>query len=164
MDTITDIKPQRRDKNRVNVFLDGKFAFSLAYNQAKVLTVGQGLSQVVMANLLENDSVDKAYEKAVRFIGYRPRSILEVRNRLIKYGIEFEVIEKVINRLQEENVLNDTDFALLWVENRRTFRPRGKLLLRKELLTKGINDSDIEIALSEVEESADARQLVYSKL
>ena len=164
MDTITDIKPQRRDKNRVNVFLNGRFAFSLAYNQAKALTVGQGLSQVVMANLLENDSVDKAYEKAIRFIGYRPRSILEVRNRLIKYGIESEMIEKVISRLQEENVLNDTDFALLWVENRRTFRPRGKLLLRKELLAKGINDSDIEIALSKVEESADARQLAYSKL
>ena len=46
MDTITDIKPQRRDKDRVNVFLDGKFAFTLAYNQAKALTVGQGLSQV----------------------------------------------------------------------------------------------------------------------
>lgn len=164
MDTITDMKPQRRDKDRVNVFLDGKFAFSLAYNQAKVLTVGQGLSPVAMANLLENDSVDKAYEKAVRFIGYRPRSILEVRNRLIKYGIDSEMIEKVISRLQDENVLNDIDFALLWVENRRTFRPRGKLLLRKELLAKGINDSDIEIALSEVEESADARQLVYSKL
>ena len=164
MDTITDIKPQRRDKNRVNVFLDGKFAFSLAYNKAKVLTVGQGLSQVVMANLLENESVDKAYEKAAQFIGYRPRSILEVRNRLIKYGIESKVIEKVINRLQEENALNDTEFALLWVENRRAFRPRGKLLLRKELLDKGINDSDIEIALSEVEESADARQLAYSKL
>ena len=61
-------------------------------------------------------------------------------------------------------MLNDTDFALLWVENRRTFRPRGKLLLRKELLAKGINDSDIEIALSEVDELADARQLAYSKL
>ena len=164
METITDIKPQRRDKDRVNVFLDGKFAFTLAYNQAKVLTVGQGLSPVVMANLLETDSLDKAYEKAARFIGYRPRSILEVRNRLIKYGIESEVIEKVISRLQAKNVLNDTDFALLWVENRRTFRPRGKLLLRKELLAKGINDSDIEIALSEVDELADARQLAYSKL
>ena len=70
----------------------------------------------------------------------------------------------MISRLQDKNVINDTEFALLWVENRRTFRPRGKLLLRKELLAKGISDNDIEIALSEVEESADARQLAYSKL
>ena len=164
MDTITDIKSQRRDKNRVNVFMDGQFAFSLSYNQAKLLTVGQELSSVVMSNLLESDSVDKAYEKALRFISYRPRSGLEVRNRLNKYGIESKVVEKVISRLQDKNVLNDTEFALLWVENRRTFRPRGKLLLRKELLAKGISDNDIEIALSEVEESADARQLAYSKL
>ena len=164
MGTITDIKPQRRDKNRANVFLGGKFAFSLSYNQAKLLTVGQELSSVVMSNLLESDSVDKAYEKALRFISYRPRSGLEVRNRLNKYGIESKVVEKVISRLQDKNVLNDTEFALLWVENRRTFRPRGKLLLRKELLAKGISDNDIEIALSEVEESADARGLAYSKL
>ncbi|MBH28110.1 MAG: hypothetical protein CL789_02590 [Chloroflexi bacterium] len=164
MDTITDIKSQRRDKNRVNVFMDGQFAFSLSYNQAQFLTVGQELSSVEMANLLESDNVEKAYEKALGFISHRPRSVLEVSNRLKKYGIDSKVAEEVISRLKEKNVLNDTDFALLWVENRSTFRPRGKLLLRKELLSKGISDNDIEIALSEVEESADARQLAYSKL
>ena len=164
MDTITDIKSQRRDKNRVNVFMDGQFAFSLSYNQAQLLTVGQELSSVEMANLLESDNVEKAYEKALGFISHRPRSVLEVSNRLKKYGIDSKVAEEVISRLKEKNVLNDTDFALLWVENRSTFRPRGKLLLRKELLSKGISDNDIEIALSEVEESADARQLAYSKL
>ena len=164
MDTITDIKSQRRDKNRVNVFMDGQFAFSLSYNQAQLLTVGQELSSVEMANLLESDNVEKAYEKALGFISHRPRSVLEVSNRLKKYGIDSKVAEEVISRLKEKYVLNDTDFALLWVENRSTFRPRGKLLLRKELLSKGISDNDIEIALSEVEESADARQLAYSKL
>lgn len=136
----------------------------LAYRQSQLLTVGQGLSPVEMDNLLEADKVDKAYEKAARFIEYRPRSVLEVRNRLVRYGVETKVLEKVIGRLQAENLLDDTEFALLWVENRRTFRPRGKLLLRKELVGKGIDDSDIEIALSEVEELADARRLAYSKL
>tara|TARA_Y100000590_G_scaffold422903_1_gene528126 strand:+ start:1216 stop:1785 length:570 start_codon:yes stop_codon:yes gene_type:complete len=144
--------------------MDGQFAFSLSYNQAQLLTVGQELSSVEMANLLESDNVEKAYEKALGFISHRPRSVLEVSNRLKKYGIDSKVAEEVISRLKEKNVLNDTDFALLWVENRSTFRPRGKLLLRKELLSKGISDNDIEIALSEVEESADARQLAYSKL
>ena len=122
------------------------------------------MSPVEIANLLEVDQLDNAYEKAARFIEYRPRSVLEVRNRLVRYGVETKVIEKVIIRLQAENLLDDTEFALLWVENRRTFRPRGKLLLHKELVEKGIEDSDIENALIEVEELTDARQLAHSKL
>jgi regulatory protein len=164
VETITDLKSQRCDNGRVNVFLDGDYAFSLAYKHANLLTVGQGLSLSEMDNLLEADQVDKAYEKAIRFIEYRPRSVLEVHDRLVRYGVEIKVIEKVTIRLQVENVLNDTKFAMLWVENRRAFRPRGKLLLHKELVEKGINDSDIENALSEVDELPDALQLVYSKL
>jgi len=164
VETITDLKSQRRDNGRVNVFLDGDYAFSLAYKHANLLTVGQGLSLSEMDNLLEADQVDKAYEKAIRFIEYRPRSVLEVHDRLVRYGVEIKVIEKVTIRLQVENVLDDTKFAMLWVENRRAFRPRGKLLLHKELVEKGIDDSDIENALSEVDELPDALQLVYSKL
>ena len=164
METITDIKPQRRDKDRVNIFLDGEYAFSIADKKARMLTVGQGLLSVEITNLLEADQLDNAYEKAARFIEYRPRSVLEVHDRLVRYGVEIKVIEKVTIRLQVENVLDDTKFALLWVENRRAFRPRGKLLLHKELIEKGIDDSDIENALSEVEELPDALQLVYSKL
>lgn len=164
VETITNIKLQRRDNDRVNVFLDGEYAFSIADKKARPLTVGQGLSPVEIANLLEVDQLDNAYEKAARFIEYRPRSVLEVRNRLVRYGVETKMIEKVIIRLQAENLLDDTEFALLWVENRRIFRPRGKLLLHKELVEKGIEDSDIENALIEVEELTDARQLAYSKL
>ena len=164
LETITDLKPQRRDNGRLNVFVDGEYAFNLAYKHANLLAVGQGLSSVEMDNLLEADQVDDAYEKAIRFIEYRPRSVLEVHDRLVRYGVEIKVIEKVTIRLQVENVLDDTKFALLWVENRRAFRPRGKLLLHKELIEKGIDDSDIENALSEVEELPDALQLVYSKL
>jgi regulatory protein len=66
-----------------------------------------------------------------------------VRRRLLRGGaFSGEVIETTLARLREHGLLDDRAFASYWLEQRRTFRPRGARLLRAELRQHGIS-SDV---------------------
>jgi regulatory protein len=76
---ITAIEPQQKNPQRVNVYLDGEFAFGLASIVAVWLKPGQELSEEKAAQLKADDEREVAYQKALHFISYRPRSSAEVR-------------------------------------------------------------------------------------
>lgn len=155
MKKITAIEPQQKNPQRVNVYLDGEFAFGLAAITAAWLNVGQELGNEKIAALQDNDAREVTYQKALHFLSYRPRSAHEVRQNLTKRGIEETLIEETIERLQQAGLVNDADFARIWVENRNTFRPRSKSALRLELRQKGLNDDDIQSVLErDVDEEA----------
>ena len=144
---VTALKVQKRNPNRVNVYLDGDFAFGLARIVAAWLHIGQVLDDQKIDELKSKDNGEVAYQKALLFIGHRPRSEAEVVKRLEKHGFESEVIEAVMVRLRSQNLVGDLEFARLWVENRSAFRPRGRRALRVELKQKGVSEEDIQEAL-----------------
>jgi regulatory protein len=155
MKKITAIEPQQKNPRRVNVYLDGEFAFGLATITAAWMMVGQELSDEKIAALQDSDAREVAYQKALHFLSYRPRSAHEVRQNLLKRGIEETLVEETIERLQQAGLVNDADFARAWVENRNTFRQRGKSALRMELRQKGLSDEDMRSVLDrDVDEEA----------
>lgn len=149
---ITSIKLQKRNKNRVSVYLDGEYAFGLTKFVAGWLQVGQELSESKIDELKAEEGIEIALQRAINFINYRPRSENEVRKNLNKHKTEEAVIEQVIERLQRGSMLNDENFAELWIENRSAFRPRGRRALRMELRQKGISDEIIETTLQDIDE------------
>lgn len=161
--TITRLAPQKRNKERVNVYLDGEFAFGLALNAAARLRVGQILSGSDVEELQVDDTVEKAKASAFRFLSYRPRSTAEVRKRLQQKGYEDNVVETVIGRLSELSLLDDAEFAAYWVEQRETFRPRSRRALRYELYQKGVHREIVEQALAELDETDSARRAAERK-
>ncbi len=155
---ITALKLQKRNKNRVNIFLDGEYSFGLTKIVGAWLQVGQELTEEKIKQLQEQDEIETALQKAINFVSYRPRSENEVRMNLKKKNIDEGVIEEVIERLVRGGLVNDHDFALLWVENRSEFRPRGHQILRMELRQKGIRDEVIETAIADLDEDELAYQ------
>jgi regulatory protein len=152
---ITAIEPQQKNPQRMNVYLDGEFAFGLARIVAAWLKVGQELSDEKVASLKAEDEGEVTYQKALHFISYRPRSSAEVRQNLTKRGVSESLAEETVNRLLSAGLVNDEAFARAWVENRNTFRPRGKPALRMELRRKGLGDETIQSVLDEqVDEEA----------
>jgi len=152
---ITAIEPQQRNPQRVNVYLDGKFAFGLAAIVAAWLSVGQELSDEKIASLQAEDEREVTYQKALHFLSYRPRSSAEVHQNLLKRGIPEALAEETVNRLLKVGLVNDESFARTWVENRNEFRPRGRAALRMELRRKGLADETIQSVLDEqVDEEA----------
>jgi len=149
---ITAIEPQKKDRKRVSIYLDGEFSFGLSGILAACLKIGQELSNEKIGQLLHEDQFEKATQKALHFISYRPRSILEVRKNLITKEIPSTVIENVIERLENNYLLNDEVFAKEWINDRNDFHPRSRLALRMELKEKGIPEEIIESALENLDE------------
>ena len=155
MRKITAIQVQKKNPNRVSISLDDEYAFGLSRIVAAWLSVGQVLSDEKITALLTQDAREVAYQKAMRFLGYRARSVREVRENLQKHEIPEAVIEEVLKRLQEANLLNDQEFAQAWVENRNTFRPRSRRALAMELRHKGLDDEVVQDVLAKnVDENA----------
>jgi len=161
--TITALKVQKRNKNRVNVYLDERYSFSLADHLAVPLRRGQFLGDEEIARLKEEDEYHQVYKRAVRLIDHRPRSIAEVRRRMERQDIVPDLVEKVIGQLTAVGLLDDVEFARLWVENRETFRPRSHQMLRYELRQKGLDEKTITQALERVDEEQSAHRLALER-
>jgi regulatory protein len=152
MRTITAIEPQRKDPRRVNIHLDGEFAFGLAGIVAAWLKVGQELSEERILALQAEDEQERTYQKALHFLSYRPRSSQEVRRNLLGRGIDPALVEATLSRLMQAGLVDDQAFARAWIENRNTFHPRGRSALRIELRRKGLDDETIRAVLDGLEE------------
>lgn len=151
---ITALKVQKRDPNRVNVYLDGEFAFGLTKIVAAWLQVGQVLSSEKISSLQSQETLEVAYLKALHYLSYRPRSESEVESSLKEKGFDEGAIAYVLERLKQDRYLGDEQFAQLWVENRSSFRPRSRRMLRYELRQKGVSEENISNALDGAEEES----------
>ncbi len=154
MKKITAIRAQSRLRRhlgeRVNIFLDEEFAFALDAEVARKfeLRIGKYLTPEELAALEAEDGTAKALAKAINFLGYRPRSSHEIRERL-KRDEEWgeETITRVLEKLAALNLVEDRAFAQNWIESRSRSKPRGSRALRQELRQKGVGREDIESAL-----------------
>lgn len=155
MSTITALRTGKRAAERVNLFLDGRFAFSLGKDDVarERLKVGLELSGERLDELTDALRVNRCLNAAYRYLGYRPRSEAELRERLGRRGFPREYIDAVINKLREQGLLDDLAFAQFWVENRATFRPRSRGLTRSELRKKGVAEEAIRQAVGEMDET-----------
>lgn len=151
MPQISKISPQKR-KERANVFIDGKFSFGLDLEilAKHNLKVGRKISESEIEEIIKEGEFQKVYDKALRFLSYRPRSEKEIKDYLYKKKVGEETKKLVLNKLKKRNLINDQEFALWWVEQRISFRPRGKILLEQELRKKGVDRETVREVLEKV--------------
>jgi regulatory protein len=162
--TITELRFQQRNKERVNIYLDGEYAFGLDAVEAARLHKGQVLSEAEIAELKAQDERNRAFDRAVQFLSYRPRSRVEVERYLRGKSIDEVVRDDVIARLERAKYLDDEAFARFWLENRERFRPRGERALRYELRQKGVSDEIITQVLNDLDDEASAWRAVEGRL
>ncbi len=147
---ITALELQRKKSNRINIFLDGKFAFSLNDIVAAWLKVGDELSDEKINSLKDKDSIERGLQSALHFLSYRNRSEHEIRKNLLHKGFLSGEIEKILQAMKDRELINDNQFAVEWVENRTNSKPRGRMLLSYELTQKKIAPELIRQALAEL--------------
>jgi regulatory protein len=164
MKKITAIQAQKRTPNRVNIHLDGEFAFGVARIVAAWLRVGQELSEEKIEQLQAEDARERAFQQAMLFLSYRARSESEIRQNLRKHEIPEPVIEQTLDRLRQDGLANDSQFAHAWVENRSAFRPRSRRMMAMELRQKGLNDEAVSLAIANVNDEALAYEAAQKKV
>jgi regulatory protein len=163
MTKITALKYQKKNRDRVSVYLDGRFAFGLPAIVAASLKPGQLLSEAEIEALKQQGVVEGAYDRALNYLSYRPRSRAEIATYLEGRDVPEGQIGEIVERLERAGLLDDDAFARYWVENRERFRPRGLHALRYELRRKGISDEVIERALASIDVSASAYRAAEGK-
>jgi regulatory protein len=164
MPTVTRLQIQKKSKERVNVFLDGEFAFGVSLDIAVELRKGQVLDAADVARLRDADTLTQAYQRAVRYLGVRPRSQAEIERYLRGKEYDEGVIAATVARLLTQGYLDDAAFAQYWRENRDRFRPRSAAALRAELRQKGVDRADVDEALTGLDEETAAWAAVAGKL
>jgi regulatory protein len=150
----------------VAVHLDGEFAFGLALIHALWLKIGQTLTDAQIEELKAADTLEKARVRAVDFIGYRPRSVAEVRRRLTRAGVDEENISQIVANLRDAGLLDDASFSKEWVESRLRSAPKSRRMMAWELRQKGVAQGVIDETLqaADVDDAQTAQDMARRRL
>ncbi len=152
---ITALEEQKRNKNRINVYINGSFAFGLSKFIGRNLKEGQIISDQQIDDLVHKESREKAYQIALRFISYKPRSRYTVEEKLKKSGFSEDIISSVVKEFEEKGYLDDLEYARQWVDERSSSKPRSRRQLAYELKKLGISENLILEALKNAPEDVE---------
>jgi regulatory protein len=114
--------------------------------------------------LADNSSLQDCLDAAYGYLSYRPRSEGEIRQWLQRRGFVPEVVEKTIVKLREQNLSDDFAFARFWTENRLSFRPKSKRLIKRELRNKRVAPEIIEQVTGDIDDEQIAYKLGSSRM
>lgn len=167
---ITAIKYQVRNPERANVFIDGKYAFSLTIDQIVSLSLKPGfeLDELGCAELKELSVDGKLRAKAMNWITLRPRSVRETEQYLYKtcrkitdMSLERQVKNTghILDEALNKGWLNDERFARWWLD-RRVSEKKGNRQLTSELREKGIDQDIIQDLLRDRNDDSALKGLI----
>lgn len=161
---ITGISEQVKDKNRINIMVDGKYRFSLDIFQYADLgiKVGQDYTDEELTALETESQFGKAYTRALEYSLMRPHSGKEMRGYLyrktratrtktgeMREGLSTAITDRVFDRLVEKGYIDDEKFARYWIDNRKLNKGTSRRALEAELRSKGVESSIVNELLSE---------------
>jgi regulatory protein len=148
---ITRIQKIRRERNRYEVFVDDAAAFRVSESvlTKSALFSGKSIDQETIDRIVLADARERAHQMAVSFISYRPRSSKEVTDKLTRMGFAVDLVREEVEQLRELMLLNDLEFARMFIRDKLRGKPMGRALLRRKLLDKGISFQATERVLKE---------------
>ncbi len=166
---ITGLKQGLKNPERVNVYVNGKFAFSLDVSQ--VVELGVKVGRVINKSELEqfkNESeFGKLYQRALEWVLLRLRSERELYDYLRKKTYEKRLkqgyIEDIILKLKNKGYVDDRKFAKYYVENRFVKKGISQKRLRMELMKKGICASIVDEVLNGRNDEDEIRKIIAKK-
>ncbi|MCD4756384.1 RecX family transcriptional regulator [bacterium] len=177
---ITELKPQKKNPSRFNLSTNGEFRAGISATTLAKFTLyeGKNISEKDLEELLFQELRQRFLERLVEYIVRSPRSIFQANTYLkrIQYKkkdvwysseifIDFEhMFEEIISKLVEQKLLDDENYAMLFVESRIRTRPRGKRVLISELVSKGVNmDIAREVCDELVDDEYELLERVFRK-
>jgi len=164
---ITALEPQKKNKRRVSVFLDGNFLFGLSNDTvgALGLHVGQEVDRNYLDRIALEEQSYEARQYAFLLLSYKARTSSELKQRLTRKGFSPDIVAATLQRLTELKMVDDAGFARRFTEDRITIGHKGKWRVRGELLKRGVAKEHIEDALATApDEKAAAREVAEKYL
>ena len=155
--TVTRVVQQKRDPDRVSVFIDDQFAFGLALDLAVEagLKKGKALAVDEQAALLAREQVHRARAAALDYLTYGAKTTAEVRRKLRSKGLDEAAVEDALAHVVRYGYLDDAAYARAYARGRFAGRGHGPQRLRADLLRRGVPREAVNAALDELAEAED---------
>lgn len=162
---ITALQTQANNQDRINIFVDNQFlqGVSALIVLQMGLRVGQELSSDQLGQLRQEEALQQATNRVLHYLSFRPRSREEVRRYLRKKETPAELIEMVMQRLEDLDLINDQSFTEFWIESRERSNPKGAQALKNELRMKGVKREVVDELVSDEQDQERALRAGYKK-
>jgi regulatory protein len=151
MAKITKIETQKRNKNRVNIYLDDRYAFAinaeLVYREG--LKVNLEVDEEKLHNVSKKENLSKCKETALKIIERSYKTEKEIKEKLREKGYDLDDILKVVEFLKEYNFINDESYIKMYIKDR--LRSQGREKIKYALLRKGIDGDLVEEELNSID-------------
>ena len=159
---ITKIEPQKRKPGRKNIYIDGQFGVGVS-NETVIrfqLRKGDEITPRLLKEMESAEGLAEMKNVALRFLTHRPRTIHEVRQKLLTKKFAEKEIERVLKNLRESGLLDDRQFAGMYIRDQLASQPMGKLLLRQKLRRLGVEKQLADEVLGETFQSISSEETV----
>ncbi|NMA33497.1 MAG: regulatory protein RecX [Clostridiaceae bacterium] len=164
---ITSVERNRKHRDRLSVFVDGRFAFTISEEDYLSLNLYEKseITEETIEYIRNTVNFRDARSRAVRYLTLRIRTEKEVRDKLKSEGFDRECISRVIDELKAIGYINNQLYAQKYVFDRSKLKPMSKKMMKLQLLSKGISEETADEVLSDwkAEDSDVARSLVKRK-
>lgn len=159
---ITKIEPQKKRPGRKNIYADGQFLSGVSNETLMrlALRAGDEITPERLRALQQTEELIHAKGVALRFLSTRPRTEREIRDKLREKEFSDEEIVRTIEELKKSNLLNDQEFARMYIRDALALRPLGRSVLRRKLLLLGVDRSVTDGALDEAFAHIDLHAIV----
>lgn len=159
---ITKIEPQKKNPGRKSIYADGAYVIGVSDETLlrAALRTGDEITVERLRTLVREEETSSAKRAALHFLAHRPRTSKEVRDNLREKEFGEDDITVTLESLQRAGLLNDAEFARMYIRDALATKASGKVLLKRKLLLLGVDKSTVDEALQEafagVDEEASA--------
>ncbi len=163
MSKITKIEPQVKNKDRVNIYLDGEFKLGCSLELAMLnhLKNDVEISDEQLEQLVFENEKTQALNKAVTLLGKNLKTRRQMRTYLNDKGYSKTIVDYVLEKLSEYNYINDINYAKIYI--RSVKNKYGKVKIIANLRQKGVSDKDIDEVMQEFESDTDSIMALAQK-
>ncbi len=146
---ITRIESQKKNPRRKNIYADGEFMIGVSDETLlrAGLRTGDEIDEGRIRALARDEEISGVRKAALRFLSHRPRTAREIRDKLRSEEFGDADIEQTINSLKQSGLVNDADFARMYISDALSAKATGKNLLRRKLLLLGVEKEIVDQAL-----------------
>lgn len=157
---ITKIEFQKKNKRRVNIYMDDEYAFACDAELVYIhnITKGRSMDKEGLENIANEDNYIKGKTAALHFLERSYKSTKQVIDKLVMKEFDEKTIDRVVNFLNEYDFIDDKKFVELFIKEKINSAGKNKIKfallkksLPKELIIQGLstitNDQQLEVAL-----------------
>lgn len=156
---VSAVEPQKKNKDRYNVYVDGEYAASLGAEALVTFGIREGaaVNRNALKEAVHRDNAQYAFDTAAGLLAHKMRTRAELGQRLAERGIDEAAAHEALDKLAAYGYVDDEKFAGEYVRSAVQTGRWGRKAVAYRLKEKGLSQSVIDAALGEYTEEDERR-------